>query len=188
MQARYYDPVIGRFYSNDPVDSMGHLDKSNIHGFNRYNYVNNNPYRFIDPDGKFGLPFNFGTKKKNNEGAEVAREMQKTTSKAVSGATTTVFDGTSKTAEIVHTVTPGGAAVKTATAVITAAVKASDTDKPVETFVKEVAVELIGDGIGKKVDTLTKNVDVNDTAKEINKNIAADTVKSTIREEIDEDK
>lgn len=36
MQARYYDPVIGRFYSNDPV---GFRD---VHSFNRYAYANNN--------------------------------------------------------------------------------------------------------------------------------------------------
>lgn len=46
MQARYYDPVIGRFYSNDP---LGFRD---THSFNRYAYANNNPYKFIDPDGK----------------------------------------------------------------------------------------------------------------------------------------
>ena len=46
MQARYYDPLIGRFYSNDPV---GFRD---VHSFNRYAYGNNNPYRYIDPDGK----------------------------------------------------------------------------------------------------------------------------------------
>ena len=46
MQARYYDPVIGRFYSNDP---LGFRD---IHSFNRYAYANNNPYRYVDPDGK----------------------------------------------------------------------------------------------------------------------------------------
>jgi hypothetical protein len=45
MQARYYDPVIGRFYSNDP---MGVRD---IHSFNRYAYVNNNPYKYTDPNG-----------------------------------------------------------------------------------------------------------------------------------------
>jgi len=53
MQARYYDPVIGRFYSNDPVSSVSHLNTQNgIHGFNSYAYANNNPYKFIDPDGK----------------------------------------------------------------------------------------------------------------------------------------
>ncbi|AIY67425.1 RHS repeat domain-containing protein [Pseudoalteromonas piratica] len=53
MQARYYDPVIGRFYSNDPVGYLGHAEKGNpIHGFNRYAYANNNPYKYVDPDGK----------------------------------------------------------------------------------------------------------------------------------------
>ncbi|ANB24605.1 hypothetical protein A6F57_04900 [Alteromonas stellipolaris] len=46
MQARYYDPVIGRFYSNDPVGFK------NVHNFNRYTYANNNPYKYTDPDGK----------------------------------------------------------------------------------------------------------------------------------------
>jgi uncharacterized protein RhaS with RHS repeats len=46
MQARYYDPVIGRFYSNDP---LGFRD---IHSFNRYAYANNNPYKYTDPDGR----------------------------------------------------------------------------------------------------------------------------------------
>ena len=45
MQARYYDPVIGRFYSNDPI---GFRD---VHSFNRYTYANNNPYKFTDPTG-----------------------------------------------------------------------------------------------------------------------------------------
>jgi RHS repeat-associated protein len=45
MQARYMDPVLGRFMSNDPV---GFRD---IHSFNRYVYANNNPYKYVDPDG-----------------------------------------------------------------------------------------------------------------------------------------
>ena len=45
MQARYYDPVIGRFYSNDPVGI------TNVHTFNRYAYANNNPYKYTDPFG-----------------------------------------------------------------------------------------------------------------------------------------
>lgn len=56
MQARYYDPVIGRFYSNDPVGTVEHLSTSNgIHGFNRYTYANNNPYRYTDPTGGSSL-------------------------------------------------------------------------------------------------------------------------------------
>jgi len=52
MDARYYDPVIGRFYSNDPVDAVTFISKGNINGFNRYAYANNNPYRYTDPTGE----------------------------------------------------------------------------------------------------------------------------------------
>jgi len=45
MDARYYDPVIGRFYSNDPIGFRG------VHSFNRYAYANNNPYKYTDPTG-----------------------------------------------------------------------------------------------------------------------------------------
>jgi RHS repeat-associated protein len=47
MQARYYDPVIGRFYSNDPIGFTGGVDT-----FNRYSYVGNNPYKYTDPNGE----------------------------------------------------------------------------------------------------------------------------------------
>jgi len=47
MEARYYDPVIGRFLSTDPVPVNG-LGLN----FNRYNYANNNPYAYVDPDGR----------------------------------------------------------------------------------------------------------------------------------------
>jgi hypothetical protein len=50
MQARYYDPVIGRFYSNDPVGFTG-----DVHSFGRYTYVNNNPYKYTDPNGESPL-------------------------------------------------------------------------------------------------------------------------------------
>ena len=48
MQQRYYDPLIGRFLSVDPVTAYS-MPGGN---FNRYWYVNNNPYRFFDPDGR----------------------------------------------------------------------------------------------------------------------------------------
>ncbi|HEA18106.1 MAG TPA: RHS repeat-associated core domain-containing protein [Pseudoalteromonas prydzensis] len=61
MQARYYDPVIGRFYSNDPVDFSGHQASGNaVHGFNRYAYANNNPHKFIDPSGEEPIGINVG--------------------------------------------------------------------------------------------------------------------------------
>ena len=46
--ARYYDPVLGRFMGVDPVG----FQEDNIHSFNKYAYGNNNPYRYIDPDGR----------------------------------------------------------------------------------------------------------------------------------------
>jgi RHS repeat-associated protein len=52
MQARYYDPVIGRFYSNDPMGAAEFIEKGNIQGFNRYAYANNNPYKYTDPNGE----------------------------------------------------------------------------------------------------------------------------------------
>jgi RHS repeat-associated protein len=48
MGARYYDPVIGRFMGIDPVG----FNPNNIHTFNRYAYANNNPYKFVDSDGR----------------------------------------------------------------------------------------------------------------------------------------
>jgi RHS repeat-associated protein len=48
MQARYYDPVVGRFLSADPVPP----EAGNAFNLGRYSYANNNPLRFIDPDGK----------------------------------------------------------------------------------------------------------------------------------------
>ena len=53
--ARYYDPEIGRFLSVDPVGFV----ESNPMSFNRYAYVNNNPYKYVDPDGEF---LNFAAK------------------------------------------------------------------------------------------------------------------------------
>lgn len=49
MGARYYDPVIGRFMGTDPVGFV----EGNVHSVNRYAYANNNPYRYVDPDGKY---------------------------------------------------------------------------------------------------------------------------------------
>ena len=49
MGARYYNPMLGRFMGVDPVG----FKEENIHSFNRYAYANNNPYKFVDPDGKY---------------------------------------------------------------------------------------------------------------------------------------
>jgi RHS repeat-associated protein len=49
--ARYYNPVLGRFISADPiVPSLG-----NPQTLNRYSYVENNPVNLIDPTGHAGF-------------------------------------------------------------------------------------------------------------------------------------
>ena len=53
MQARYYDPVVGRFMGIDPIGPR----LSEQVTFDRYAYGGNNPYKYVDPDGKaFGSP------------------------------------------------------------------------------------------------------------------------------------
>ncbi len=62
--ARWYEAEIGRFLSADPVP----FNEGNIFTYNRYAYANNNPYRYLDPDGReaaqvgfsFRLPKLFG--------------------------------------------------------------------------------------------------------------------------------
>ncbi len=47
--ARYYNPVMGRFISADTIVP----DPRNPQAFNRYSYVQNNPLRYVDPEGHF---------------------------------------------------------------------------------------------------------------------------------------
>ena len=64
--ARYYDPVIGRFMGYDPVGFV----EGNPQSFNRYAYGNNNPYKFVDPDGRepylVSRPLGFTSKANHN--------------------------------------------------------------------------------------------------------------------------
>jgi RHS repeat-associated protein len=55
MEARYYDPLLGRFLGVDPAP----LNPSSVHGLNRYTYANNNPVRYVDPDGHSPLDVAF---------------------------------------------------------------------------------------------------------------------------------
>ncbi|MCI2260485.1 RHS repeat domain-containing protein [Xanthomonas indica] len=49
MQQRYYDPLLGRMLSVDPITVNQSKD---LRQFGRYNYSYGNPYKFIDPDGR----------------------------------------------------------------------------------------------------------------------------------------
>ena len=51
MGARYCDPALGRFIGVDPVG----FQEDNLHSVNRYTYTNNNPYKYIDPDGNYAF-------------------------------------------------------------------------------------------------------------------------------------
>lgn len=55
MGARYYDPLLGRFMGVDPAA----VAPENLNGINRYAYANNNPYRYVDPDGHSPLDVAF---------------------------------------------------------------------------------------------------------------------------------
>jgi len=51
--ARYYDPVVGRFLSADPI-------QGNLQGMDPYAYVGGNPETFSDPTGQSYKPFSGG--------------------------------------------------------------------------------------------------------------------------------
>ena len=53
MQARFYSPVLGRFVTADPAA----FDPVRPDAFNRYAYARNNPYRYVDPDGRESILF-----------------------------------------------------------------------------------------------------------------------------------
>ena len=61
VQARYYDPVIGRFLSIDPVNFTP--DSPDM--FNRYAYVANDPINMVDPNGEDSISVQFKDQKIN---------------------------------------------------------------------------------------------------------------------------
>ena len=52
MNARIYDPIIGRFLSPDALIPQ----PNDLQSYNRYSYVRNNPLSFTDPTGHFRVP------------------------------------------------------------------------------------------------------------------------------------
>jgi uncharacterized protein RhaS with RHS repeats len=53
MNARLYDPALGRFLSPDPYVQAPDFSQA----FNRYSYCLNNPLKYTDPNGEFLLSF-----------------------------------------------------------------------------------------------------------------------------------
>ena len=68
MQQRYYDPEAGRFLSVDPVAADGSGGS-----FNRYEYAEDNPYRYTDP---FGL-YSCGSKVSSGDCEEIGKFVDK---------------------------------------------------------------------------------------------------------------
>jgi RHS repeat-associated protein len=56
LGARMYSPEFGRFLSADPVWS----DKRNPQSANLYAYALNNPFRYVDPEGRSPTQVSFG--------------------------------------------------------------------------------------------------------------------------------
>ncbi|MGQ9424739.1 RHS repeat domain-containing protein [Gilvimarinus sp. F26214L] len=48
FHARWYHPTLGAFLSRDPAGFRLY----NLHSFNHYVYANNNPFKYVDPDGR----------------------------------------------------------------------------------------------------------------------------------------
>lgn len=53
LQARWYSSELGRMLAMDPVS----FHEEDIQSFNFYAYANNNPYRYLDADGRNPTPF-----------------------------------------------------------------------------------------------------------------------------------
>jgi len=70
FNARYYSPELGQFMSVDPVAPI----EGNIYNFNRYAYANNNPYKYMDPDGRLAFLIPVGIFIAKEVAAEVASQ------------------------------------------------------------------------------------------------------------------
>ncbi|MBU0914521.1 MAG: RHS repeat-associated core domain-containing protein [Gammaproteobacteria bacterium] len=154
MQQRYYDPVIGRFYSNDPVDMLGHMQKGNpTMGFNRYAYANNNPYKYTDPDGRYLFPITSGT----GDRSTVDTKPMTSSSSRGSGDVNSTLDTTSTAAGIaavalIPLLPESAPAVATAKVIGIAAGVSSAAmgENPKEEVGKEVVSGFVGGKVAEK--------------------------------------
>ena len=152
MQARYYDPVIGRFYSNEPVSSLGHLSRGSVQGFNRYAYANNSPYAYIDPDGQFGIrsaaAYRGNVPRKINHGSKesivkgVANKLQETADTYDNIALASSFGGA-----LTAPVTTAAGVMSTGAKVV----KAQLSDNPTKETIAAVSSDIIPSKLVGKV-------------------------------------
>ncbi|WP_196141159.1 RHS repeat domain-containing protein [Aliikangiella sp. G2MR2-5] len=172
MQARYYDPVIGRFYGIDPVGTIEHFRKESIHGFNPYAYSNNNPFKYFDPDGREGLAINqpnliknlyqaFGYKEREQANAnfandtavaskEISIDVLRMTSKAAYGFS----DITGKLACVPTPISPELAVASTELELIGSLTSTGADLLAGESTGKELLVSYIAVGAGQGVEQL----------------------------------
>jgi RHS repeat-associated protein len=72
MQARYYDPTMGRFLSTDPAA----VESASTAKFNRYSYGANNPVLNVDPDGRQTVPLDAYSQHWSNAPADLLSTQQ----------------------------------------------------------------------------------------------------------------
>jgi RHS repeat-associated protein len=165
MQARYYDPVIGRFYSNDPVGFTG-----NIHTFGRYTYGNNNPYKYVDPDGRSSIEANMFA---NMFGFQSSEQATTSINGSLEKGRQAVLQGASQVNKASGTV--GGLA--TAAAIVCTAVC-----QPAVPVLTEIAIASTVTGVVTSDAPLTEGVKALVTAGAGNKvDVASDAIKAVVK-------
>lgn len=147
MQARYYDPLIGRFYSNDP------LDFRDVHSFNRYTYANNNPYRFTDPDGRESLGVLIGNLLSGKSLEESAKSTHETNMAMANGAkealSFTRVGAVIDTVETVIEAVNGESVVDNVSGMATGEIAGAVTEKVLEKKLGKEGSEFVGAVVGK---------------------------------------
>ncbi|WP_190322036.1 RHS repeat domain-containing protein [Candidatus Enterovibrio escicola] len=167
MQARYYDPVIGRFYSNDPISAVEHFNTPNgIHGFNRYAYANNNPYKYIDPDGKsshllgvwIGGFIETGTLEGANNAVSIAVNTQQTMAKEAISLTGAgiVVDVVEVTSDVVNSNDPSAQLKGMGVGELTKIVVEKVVDKKLGSETAEAIGTIAGKAVGDTVKNLSE--------------------------------